>query len=61
MKPRSTQIENGSTKVRYVTIRPRELVHLVVAGEHDVQRDDQRVRRQHLDHDHEHDERPSGP
>ena len=22
MKPRSVQIENGSTKVRYVTIRP---------------------------------------
>ncbi len=53
MKPRSVQIENGSTKVRYVTISAAELVHLVVAGEHDVERDDQRVQRQHLDDDHE--------
>ena len=37
--------------------QPAQLVHLVVAGEHDVQRDDQRVRRQHLDHDDQDDER----
>ncbi len=36
--------------------QPGERVHLVVAGEHDVERDDQPGLRQHLDPDHEHDE-----
>ena len=38
-------------------ISAAQLVHLVVAGEHDVERDDQRVRRQHLDQDDQDDER----
>ena len=57
MKPRSVQTQNGSTNVRYVTITPRELVHLVGAAEQDVERDDQRVQRHHLDADDQDDER----
>ena len=56
MKPRSVHTANGSTNVRYVMISAAERVHLVVAGEHDVQRDDQPRLRQHLDPDHQDDE-----
>ena len=56
MNPRSIQTQNGSTERDVDDDHARQRVRLVVPREHDVERDDQRRLRQHLDPDHEDDE-----
>ena len=56
MKPRSIQIAERQHEGHVGDDQAGERVHLVVAGEHDVERDDQPGLREHLDRDHEHDE-----
>jgi len=56
MKPRNVHTENGQRKGQVGPDHAAQLVDLVVAGEHDVQRDDEAGARQHLDADHQDDE-----